>query len=44
MRVPLRSQLTPADRAGDWPQLVIIVLTVMALGWALIRRNRSAKN
>jgi len=42
VRVPLRSQLTPADRAGDWPQLVIMVLTGLALGWALIRGRRPA--
>jgi apolipoprotein N-acyltransferase len=39
IRVPLRSQLTPADRAGSWPELAITGLTVLALGWALVRRK-----
>jgi apolipoprotein N-acyltransferase len=34
-RVPLRSDLTPAIRAGIWPQVGIIALTIMALGWVL---------
>ncbi len=38
-RVPLRSQLTLADRAGAWPELAITALTVTALGWALARRR-----
>jgi len=33
--VPLRTVLTPADRAGSWPELAIIALTVLGLGWAL---------
>jgi apolipoprotein N-acyltransferase len=36
-RVPLRSQLTPADRAGSWPELAIIAMTVLALLWSLAR-------
>ncbi len=45
-RVPLRSALTPADRAGAWPELTIAGLTVLALLWAasgqiLARRRRS---
>ena len=38
-RVPLRTQLTLADRAGAWPELAISAATVAALGWALIRRR-----
>jgi apolipoprotein N-acyltransferase len=33
-RVPLRSQLTLADRAGSWPEAAITVLTIAALAWA----------
>ena len=36
-RVPLRSSLTPADRVGSWPELAIIVMTVLALLWAVGR-------
>jgi apolipoprotein N-acyltransferase len=38
-RVPLRTQLTPADRAGAWPELAIVGLTTLALAWALRRRR-----
>jgi apolipoprotein N-acyltransferase len=49
-RVPLRPGLTLADRAGPWPELVIIAATGLALIWAigqpgisaLRRRARSA--
>ena len=30
-RLPLVSTLTPADRAGDWPELIIVILTAAAL-------------
>jgi apolipoprotein N-acyltransferase len=42
-RVPLRTALTPADRAGNWPELTIIALTVLGLAWSLARawRRRS---
>ena len=44
-RVPLRSSLTPADRVADWPELVIIAMTVLALAWAVApsswRRRRA---
>jgi apolipoprotein N-acyltransferase len=33
-RVPLRSQLTLADRAGSWPETTITALTLAALAWA----------
>ena len=36
-RVPLASALTPADSAGGWPELAIVTLTCLALGWAVIR-------
>ena len=39
-RVPLLSGFTPADRVGSWPELVIVGLTLLALGWALIRRRQ----
>jgi apolipoprotein N-acyltransferase len=39
-RVPLVSYRTLADRVGSWPEYVIIVLTVLALAWAVIRRSR----
>ncbi len=44
VRVPLRSQLTPADRVGSWPELVVVGLTVLALGWALARRKNQASS
>jgi apolipoprotein N-acyltransferase len=34
-RVPLVSAYTPADYAGDWPELAIIALTVLGLAWAV---------
>jgi len=36
-RVPLVSYRTLADRVGAWPEYVIIMLTVLALAWALLR-------
>jgi len=36
-RVPLRSQLTLADRAGSWPETAITALTLAALTWAVAR-------
>jgi apolipoprotein N-acyltransferase len=42
-RVPLVSYRTLADRVGAWPEYVIILLTVLALGWATVlsvRRRR----
>ena len=40
--VPLVSYRTLADRVGAWPEYVIIMLTVLALGWAVIR-SRSGR-
>jgi apolipoprotein N-acyltransferase len=42
-RVPLRSQLTLADRVGSWPETVIIVLTLSALTWATARAFTGAR-
>ena len=45
-RVPLVSYRTLADRVGAWPEYVIIMLTVLALAWAVIRtraRSRSRR-
>jgi apolipoprotein N-acyltransferase len=39
-RVPLVSYRTLADRIGAWPEYVIILLTVLALGWAVLRPRR----
>ncbi|MGD0064855.1 MAG: apolipoprotein N-acyltransferase [Streptosporangiaceae bacterium] len=39
-RVPLVSYQTLADRVGSWPEYVIIVLTVLALAWTVMRRGR----
>jgi len=41
--VPLVSYRTLADRVGAWPEYVIIALTVLALGWAVLlpRRKRT---
>jgi len=38
-RVPLLSALTPADRIGGWPELIITVATAAALLWAVLRRR-----
>jgi len=44
-RVPLVSYRTLADRVGAWPEYVIIMLTVLALAWAVagsrFRRERA---
>jgi len=43
-RLPLITQLTPADRAGSWPELSIVALTALGVLWALVaawRRRRS---
>jgi len=42
-RVPLRSQLTLADRAGSWPEAAIAALTLAALGWAAAGAFRAAR-
>jgi len=36
-RVPLVSYRTLADRVGAWPEYVIVMLTVLALAWAVQR-------
>jgi apolipoprotein N-acyltransferase len=43
-RVPLRSQLTLADRVGAWPELTITALTVIAFGWALAGAARERRS
>ena len=42
-RVPLVSQRTLADRVGAWPEYVLVLLTVLALGWAVLRPVRSGR-
>jgi apolipoprotein N-acyltransferase len=39
-RVPLVSYRTLASRVGAWPEYVIIMLTVLALAWAIVRATR----
>ena len=39
-RVPLESALTPADRVGSWPELIIVIGTALALILAVARRVR----
>jgi apolipoprotein N-acyltransferase len=39
-RVPLVSYRTLASRVGAWPEYVLILLTVLALGWAALRSRR----
>jgi apolipoprotein N-acyltransferase len=39
-RVPLVSYRTLADRVGAWPEYVLVLLTVLALGWAVTLRRR----
>jgi apolipoprotein N-acyltransferase len=45
-RVPLVSYRTLADRVGAWPEYVMIMLTVLALGWAVLtpRRRHTASS
>jgi apolipoprotein N-acyltransferase len=40
-RVPLVSYRTLAERIGSWPEYVLIMATVLALGWAVFRSLRS---
>jgi apolipoprotein N-acyltransferase len=42
-RVPLVSYRTLASRVGAWPEYVIIALTMLALGWAVLRALRSRR-
>ena len=42
-RVPLVSHRTLADRVGGWPEYVIIMLTVLALAWAVVRVTRQRR-
>jgi apolipoprotein N-acyltransferase len=42
-RVPLVSYRTLASRVGAWPEYLIIALTVLALGWAVLRARRSGR-
>jgi apolipoprotein N-acyltransferase len=43
-RVPLVSYRTLADRVGSWPEYLLVALTVLALGWAVVRsRPRRAR-
>jgi len=45
-RVPLVSYRTLADRVGAWPEYVLVLVTVLALGWAVItvRRRRNLRD
>ena len=46
-RVPLVSYRTLADRVGAWPEYVIIMLTVLALAWSVVRfrpRRKGARS
>ncbi len=42
-RVPLVSYRTLADRVGAWPEYVIIMLTVLALAWSVVRVTRQRR-
>jgi apolipoprotein N-acyltransferase len=42
-RVPLVSYRTLADRLGGWPEYVLVLLTVLAIGWATIVSVRSRR-
>jgi hypothetical protein len=39
--VPLVSYRTLADRVGAWPEYVLVLLTVLALGFAVTLRRRA---
>jgi apolipoprotein N-acyltransferase len=49
-KVPLLTGATPAERLGEWPEIVLSALAVAALGWAIgleitgRRRSRRAGN
>ena len=43
-RVPLVSYRTLAAQVGAWPEYVIIMLTVLALAWAVLRSKRRASS
>ena len=44
-RVPLVSYRTLADRVGGWPEYLIVMLTVLALAWAVVRsRSRRTRS
>ena len=45
-RVPLVSYRTLADRIGAWPEYVLVLVTVLALGWATltVRRRRNLRD
>jgi len=38
--VPLVSYRKLADRVGAWPEYAIVILTVLALAWAVVRPRR----
>ncbi len=42
-RVPLRSGLSLADRLAGWPEAVLTALTILALGWAIVRAVAGAR-
>jgi apolipoprotein N-acyltransferase len=42
-RVPLVSYRTLASRVGAWPEYLIILLTVLALAWAVVRATRRGR-
>jgi apolipoprotein N-acyltransferase len=39
-RVPLITSRTLADDVGAWPEYVIVLLTVLAFAWSLIKRGK----
>jgi len=41
--VPLVSYRTLASRVGAWPEYLIIMLTVLALAWAVVRATRRGR-
>ncbi len=43
-RVPLRSGMTPAVLAGDWPERGIVAATLLSLAWALAAGRRRSSS
>nr|EIF88252.1 apolipoprotein N-acyltransferase [Streptomyces tsukubensis NRRL18488] len=41
--VPLRSSLTPATRAGAWPELLLVLVAAGGLGWAATAAVRARR-
>jgi apolipoprotein N-acyltransferase len=39
-RVPLITHRTLADAVGAWPEYLIVLLTVLAFAWSVLKRGK----